>query len=53
MDILWKCVVCKKEFQSYAKIFNPLEFKVTNLAIKMHFLIKKLLNLLKWVVIVI
>ena len=29
MDILWKCVVCKKEFQSNAKIVNPLEFKVT------------------------
>ena len=44
MDILWKCVVCKKEFQSYAKIFNPLEFKITNLAIKNALLEKKIIK---------
>ena len=47
MDILWKCVVCKKEFQSYAKIFNPLEFKVTNLAIKNALLDKKIIKPIK------
>ncbi len=44
MDILWKCVVCKKEFQSYAKIFNPLEFKITNLAIKNALLEKRIIK---------
>ena len=47
MDILWKCVICKKEFQSYAKIFNPLEYKVTNLAIKNALLDKKIIKPIK------
>ena len=42
LDIMWKCIICKKEFQSHAKIFNPLEFKVLNLAVKNALVEKKI-----------
>ena len=44
MDILWKCIVCKKEFQSYAKVFNPLEYKILNLAVKNALIYKKIMK---------
>lgn len=33
-NILWRCVVCNKEFASNAKIYNPLEYKMVKKAIK-------------------
>jgi len=27
-SILWKCKICKKDFRSSAKVFNPLEIKI-------------------------
>jgi len=44
MDIFWKCIVCKKEFQSYAKVFNPLEYKILNLAVKNALIYKKIMK---------
>ena len=34
MKINWNCLVCKKDFKSNAKIYNPLEYKMIKLAIK-------------------
>ena len=34
LDVIWTCLSCHKEFKSYAKIYNPLEFKLIKLAIK-------------------
>lgn len=33
-DINWICVMCKKEFHTGAKIYNPLEFKAMKLSVK-------------------
>ena len=44
IDILWKCIVCKKEFKSYAKVFNPLEYKILNLAVKNALIYKKIIK---------
>ena len=33
-NILWKCIICNKEFTSSAKIYNPLNFQVLNESIK-------------------
>ena len=33
-NILWRCVVCNKEFASNAKIYNPLEYKMVKKTIK-------------------
>ena len=33
-DIAWTCITCGKEFISYAKIYNPLDFQVLNRSIK-------------------
>ena len=34
LDIKYKCIVCKKNFSSQAKIFNPLEYKALKICIK-------------------
>jgi hypothetical protein len=34
LSIRWKCMICKDEFKSEAKIYNPLEFKKIKNAIK-------------------
>lgn len=39
-NILWRCVVCNKEFVSNAKIYNPLEYKMVKKTVK-DALIKK------------
>ena len=39
--IVWICNFCKKEFQTGAKIYNPLEFKCIKLAIKDALINKK------------
>ena len=33
-DIIWKCITCGIEFTSYAKVYNPLHFKLLNNSIK-------------------
>lgn len=32
--IKWICVICKKEFTSEAKVYNPLEFKIMKITVK-------------------
>ena len=34
LDITWKCLICQKEFQSEAKIYNPLEYKSLKICVK-------------------
>ena len=33
-DIIWKCLICKNEFQAEAKIYNPLEYKSLKICVK-------------------
>ena len=40
-EILWKCSICKADFRSKAKIYNPLEFQIYKKAIKLTLLMKK------------
>jgi hypothetical protein len=40
-DIIWTCVICKKEFKSSVKIYNELEFKEMNYEIKNALIFKK------------
>ena len=40
-DIIWTCIICKKEFKSSVKIYNELEFKEMNYEIKNALLFKK------------
>lgn len=40
-SIIWKCVICKKDFNSDAKIYNPMEFKVMKKAIRNALIIKE------------
>ena len=40
-DIIWTCIICKKEFKSGVKIYNELEFKEINYEIKNALLFKK------------
>lgn len=40
-SIFWTCVTCKKEFQTNAKIYNPLEYKLVRSAIKEALIFKK------------
>lgn len=40
-SIAWSCIVCKKEFKSEAKIYNPMEFKQIKQAIKQVLLLKQ------------
>ena len=34
LDITWKCLICQKEFQTEAKIYNPLEYKSLKICVK-------------------
>ena len=34
LDIVWKCLICQKEFQAEAKIYNPLEYKSLKICVK-------------------
>ena len=34
LDVIWTCIICHKEFKSYAKIYNPLEYKLVKLGIR-------------------
>ena len=40
--ILWTCTICKKEFRSKVKKYNPLEYKDVENAIREAFLYKKI-----------
>ena len=42
LDVSWTCIICHKEFKSYAKIYNPLEYKLIKLAIRNAKLNKKI-----------
>ena len=41
-EIIWTCVICKKEFKSQVKIYNELEFKEIQYEIKNSLLYKKI-----------
>lgn len=43
-SILWKCIKCSDEFNSNAKIYNQLEFKAVNRAIKIALIEKKIIK---------
>ncbi|MCQ2819253.1 MAG: protein kinase family protein, partial [archaeon] len=34
LDLIWKCAVCKNEFNSEAKPYNPLEYKNMKISVK-------------------
>ena len=34
LDIIWKCLICQKEFKTEAKIYNPLEYKSLKICVK-------------------
>ena len=34
LDITWKCLICQKDFQAEAKIYNPLEYKSLKICVK-------------------
>ena len=40
-SIIWKCSVCKEDFRSPAKIYNPLEFQILRTTINIALLIQK------------
>lgn len=40
-SIIWNCAICKQEFNSDAKIFNPMELQVIKKAIKNSLLLKQ------------
>ena len=40
-SILWNCSVCKQEFRSPAKIYNPLEFQILKTTINIALLLQK------------
>ena len=42
LDVIWTCIICHKEFKSYAKIYNPLEYKLVKLAVRNAKLNKKI-----------
>ena len=41
-DIIWTCVICNKDFNSDAKIYNPLEYKEAQLILKDSFIYKRI-----------
>jgi len=41
-SIVWKCKICKKDFRSSAKVFNPLEIKVLQKEVWKSLIYKKL-----------
>ena len=34
LDIVWKCIICQKEFKAEAKIYNPFEYKSLKICVK-------------------
>ena len=40
--IIWTCAICKKEFKSKPKVYNPLEYKEIQNSIKEAILMKKI-----------
>ena len=34
LDITWKCLICQNDFQTEAKIYNPLEYKSLKICVK-------------------
>ena len=42
LSIIWTCIICKKDFKSRAKAYNPLEYKEVENAIKEARLFKKI-----------
>ena len=40
-SILWNCSICKEEFRSKAKVYNPLEFQILKNTIHMALLLQK------------
>ena len=43
-NIIWTCIICNSDFNSNAKIYNPLEFKETQLILKEALLYKKIIK---------
>ena len=43
-DIIWKCAICDEEFKSDVKIYNPLEFKSIEIAIRDALIYKKIVK---------
>ena len=41
-SIVWKCKICKKDFRSSAKVFNPLEIKILQKEVWRSLIYKKL-----------
>ena len=44
LDIIWKCLFCKNDFKSFAKIYNPLENKLIDICIKNAILEKEIVK---------
>ena len=44
IDIIWTCLICNSDFNSDAKIYNPLEFKEAQLIIKEALIYKKIVK---------
>ena len=44
LEIVWKCLFCKNDFKSFAKIYNPLENKLIDICIKNAFLEKEIVK---------
>ena len=40
-SIIWNCLICKKEFKSDAKIYNPLEIKIMKRSVHLALIFKK------------
>ena len=43
-NIIWTCLICNSDFNSNAKIYNPLEFKEAQLILKNALLYKKIVK---------
>ena len=39
-SIIWNCLICKKEFKSDAKIYNPLEIKIMKRSVRLALIFK-------------
>ena len=44
LEVIWKCLFCKNDFKSLAKIYNPLENKLIDICIKNAFLEKEIVK---------
>ena len=43
-DIIWTCLICNEDFNSNAKVYNPLEFKEAQLILKEALIYKKIVK---------